>query len=258
MGTMSTRSDPKITKLLDRHRPGTVCLSPWMEGLGISRDLQKRYRKSGWLESVGKGAFRRPADLVQWQGGLYALQTQAGLAIHVGAMTALAMQGLSHFLRLDGATVYLFSPPKTTLPAWFRNYAWQASIKHVQTSMLPENLGLLDFEERTFAIKVSAPERAMLECLYLAPDELDLVECFQVMQGLSTLRPKLVDELLQACASIKAKRLFLYMAEKAGHQWFKHLNANRMNLGEGHRRLAADGVYVAKYNLTIPPALAAL
>jgi hypothetical protein len=78
------------------------------------------------------------------------------------------------------------------------------------------------------------------------------------MQGLSTLRPKLVDELLQACASIKAKRLFLYMAEKAGHQWFKHLNANRMNLGEGHRRLAADGVYVAKYNLTIPPALAAL
>ena len=153
--------------MLDQHRPGTVSLAPWLERLGISRDLQKRYRRSGWLESVGKGAFRRPADEVQWQGGLYALQTQAALPIHAGAMTALAMQGLSHFLRLGKTRVFLFSPPKTPLPAWFRNHSWDVSIKHTQTSILPESLGLADHEEKAFAIRISAAERAMLECLYL-------------------------------------------------------------------------------------------
>ena len=90
------------------------------------------------------------------------------------------------------------------------------------------------------------------------PDELDLVECFQVMEGLANLRPKLVQELLQACTSVKANRLFLYMAEKAGHQWFGLVDTKKAHLGEGHRRLAKDGVYVAKYKLTVPKALAAL
>src|SRR5579859_4105995 len=124
MGTMSTRNEQKITRLLDLHKPGTVCLSPWMESLGISRDLQKRYRRSHWLESVGQGAFKRPSDEVQWQGGLFALQTQAGLAIHAGAITALVMQGLGHYLRLGKPQVYLFSPPKTPLPAWFKKHDW--------------------------------------------------------------------------------------------------------------------------------------
>jgi len=255
---MSTRNEPKLTKLLDQHKPGTVCLAPWLESIGISRDLQKRYRKSGWLESVGKGAFRRPAETVQWQGGLYALQTQAGMSVHAGALTGLAMQGLGHYLRVGDAKVFLFSPPKTPLPAWFRNHAWGASIKHVQTSMLPDKLGLSDHEEKNFAIRISAPERAMLECLYLAPDELDLVECFQVMEGLANLRPNLVEELLQACTSVKAARLFLYMAEKAGHQWFALVDTKKIDLGEGHRRLAEDGVYVAKYKLTVSKALAAI
>jgi hypothetical protein len=255
---MSTRKEQKITKLLDQHKPGTVSLAPWLERLGISRDLQKRYRRSGWLESVGKGAFRRRADEVQWQGGLYALQTQAALPVHVGAMTALAMQGLAHYLRLGKTKVFLFSPPKTPSPAWFRNHPWDVSINHVQTSILPESLGLADHEEKMFAIRISAAERAVLECFYLAPDELDLVECFQVMEGLANLRPKLVQELLQACTSVKANRLFLYMAEKAGHQWFDLVDTKKVNLGDGHRRLAENGVYVAKYKLTVPKALAAL
>jgi hypothetical protein len=255
---VSTQNESKITKLLDRHKPGTVSLSSWMEGLGISRELQKRYRHSGWLESVGAGAFKRPSEQVTWQGGLYALQTQAKLPIHAGAMTALTLRGFAHYARLGTQKVFLFSPPKTLLPAWFKNHDWGAAIHHVRTSVVPDALGFTDHEEKTFSIRISAPERAMLECLHLAPKELDLVECFQVMEGLSTLRPKLVQDLLIKCTSVKAKRLFLYLTEKANHQWLSQVNVSEVDLGEGHRRLVKDGVYVSKYHLTLPKELASL
>lgn len=255
---MSTQKEQKITRFLNLHKPGTVCLASWLEEIGISRDLQKRYRRSGWLESVGNGAFKRPADDVNWQGGLYALQSQAKLPIHAGAMTALALQGLAHYARSGDATLDLFSLPKTILPAWFKNHDWKSRIRHVRTSILTTTLGLTDHQEKTFAIQISAPERAMLECLYLSPDDLDLVECFHVMEGLANLRPKLVQELLQACSSVKAKRLFLYLAEKANHQWRSLIDAKRIDVGEGHRRLVEEGAYVAKYQLTVPTGLAAL
>jgi hypothetical protein len=257
IGTVSTHKEQKITRFLNLHKPGTVCLATWLEDLGISRDLQKRYRRSGWLESVGKGAFKRPADDVNWQGGLYALQSQAKLPIHAGAMTALALQGLAHYARTGETSLDLFSPPRTILPAWFKNHDWKSRIRHVRTSILKTTLGLTDHQEKAFVIQISAPERAMLECLYLSPDELDLVECFHVMEGLANLRPKLVQELLQVCSSVKAKRLFLYLAEKAKHQWRSMIDTKRMDLGKGHRRLVEDGTYVAKYQLTVPTGLTA-
>jgi len=255
---MSTSKERKLTRFLNLHTPGTVCLASRLEEIGISRDLQKRYRRSGWLESVGKGAFKRPAEDVSWQGGLYALQSQAKLPIHAGAMTALTLQGLAHYARTGSATLDLFSPPKTILPAWFKNHDWKHRIRHVRTSMLTTSLGFTDHRETTFGIRISAPERAMLECLYLSPDEMDLVECFHVMEGLANLRPKLVQELLQACSSVKSKRLFLYLAEKANHQWRPLIDTAHIDVGEGHRRLVRDGTYVAKYQLTVPDSLAAL
>lgn len=253
---MSTQNEAKITKLLNQHKVGTVYLASWLEDSGISRDLQKRYRRSGWLESVGAGAFKRPSEDVGWQGGLYALQAQAQLPVHAGALTALSMQGFAHYARTSSEHVFLFSPPKTPLPAWFRRHEWGQPIRHFQTSMLSEDVGLTDYEEKNFSIKISAPERAIFECLYLAPEDVDLVESFQVMEGLTNLRPRLVNELLHACTSVKAKRLFLYLAEKAGHQWLSEVDTQKLDLGEGHRRLTDGGVYVSKYKLTLPRELA--
>lgn len=258
MGTVSTQNEQKIKTLLDQHKPGTVCLASWLEAIGISRDLQKRYRRSGWLESLGPGAFKRPGDAVDWRGGLYALQSQAGLRVHAGARTALALQGLAHYARLGAETLFLFSPPKTPLPAWFKGHDWTAPIRHVQTSILPDGTGLTQHEAANFAIRISAPERAMLEWLHLAPKEADLVECYQVMEGLVNLRPALAQELLHACSSVKVKRLFLFMAEKAQHQWFQRLDVAALDLGAGDRNLAKGGVYVPRYGLVIPKALAEL
>jgi hypothetical protein len=255
---VSTQNDTKLKTLLALHRPGTALLASWLEGQGISRDLQKSYRRSGWLETLGTGAFKRPNETVTWQGGLYAVQTQGELPIHAGALTALSLQGFSHYLRLGGQTVFLFSPRGTKLPAWFKTHDWGVPVRQVSTTMLPPELGLTDYDERNFKIRISAPERAMLECLHLAPRDVDLVECFQVMEGLGTLRPKLVQELLFACTSVKAKRLFLYMAERANHQWLSMVDLTSVDLGKGDRSLATGGAYVPKYHLVIPNELAPL
>jgi hypothetical protein len=58
---------------------------------------------------------------------------------------------------------------------------------------------------------------------------------------LVNLRPGLVMSLLKACASVKVKRLFLALAERHQHQWLRHLNLNKVDLGKGKRMLAPGG-----------------
>jgi hypothetical protein len=251
---VTTDNEQKIQKMLTLHKQGTVFLASWLEGASISRNLQAYYRRSGWLKAIGTGAFIRPNDTVEWQGGLYALQTQANSPIHVGAMTALAMQGMAHYIRMGRETAYLFASPKTPYPTWFKNHDWGTDIQFVRTSMLSEELGITEHQEKTFSLRISSPERAILECLYLAPEKLDLVECYQVMEGLTTLRPKLLQSLLEQCGSIKVKRLFLYMAKKAGHDWFKRLDTEKLELGTGSRTIT-KGVYNAEFSIMIPEEL---
>lgn len=255
---MTTNNDRKLKKLLDSVRPGTVCLASWLEEQGISRDLQKYYRKSQWLESVGRGAFKRFRDTVDWRGGLYALQHQASLSVHVGGLTALVEQGYGHYLRLSKESVSLFSPMGVSLPAWFLKHAWQVAIEHVRTSFLPENLGVHEVEGKKFALSMATPERAILECLYLAPERRDLVECYQLLEGLVNLRPKLAQSLLEKCSSVKVKRLFLYMAEKANHTWLPYLDLSKIDLGRGDRSITANGSYVSKYQISVPKELVEL
>ena len=255
---MTTQKSTKINYLLSKHLPGTICIAPWLENQGISKDLQKHYRKSGWLEKIGTGAFKRPNDPIDWQGGLYTLQFQAELPIHVGAITALTMHGVTHYIRTTQEKIYLFSPPQTLLPLWFKKFDWANPIQHVRTSLLPEKIGLISHELKTFEIKISTPERAIIECLYLTPNELDLVECYQLFEGMTNLRPKYLQDTLQQCNSIKVKRLFLYMANKARHQWLKHLDTGKINLGKGKRSLVKKGIYNAEFQITLPEELVKL
>ena len=152
----------------------------------------------------------------------------------------------------------MFSPRKTKLPTWFLRHDWGNPISHHQSTFLPSGLGIVEHEEKNFHIQISSAERAMLESLYLAPNTLDLVECFHVMEALVNLQPKLVQELLHKCNSIQVKRLFLYLAEKANHNWFQFIDLSSVNLGSGSRRITSGGVYMSKYQISIPKELAEL
>ncbi len=230
-------------------------LSSWLTAQGYSLDLQKRYRKSGWLESIGIGAMIRTGDQGGYEGALYALQKQLGSSIHVGGRSALAVLGRAHYLELVQKKVVLFGVHGEKLPLWFQNHDWNLEFNYHQSSFLPPNLGFTEVEMRTFSITVSNAARALMECLYLAPNKQELFECYELMEGLNNLRPDQVQDLLEACKSVKVKRLFMYMAEKAGHAWVQYLDLKKVDFGSGKRSIVKNGVYIPKYQITIPKEL---
>jgi len=99
---------------------------------------------------------------------------------------------------------------------------------------------------------ISSPELAAMEMLYLIPNEQSFDEALKITEGLTTLRPQLVQSLLEECNSVKVKRLFLFMAEKSQHTWFKELNLTKLNLGSGKRMIIQNGVLDKKYHITVP------
>ena len=256
---MSMNKEIKINKLLQDAPHNTVWLASWLSEQGISHVLQQRYVKSGWLEKVGTGALKRKGEKLAWLGGVYAIQKQAHKPIHIGGMTALRLQGFSHYLRIS-EELQLFAPQGAALPKWFKNYAGaEGPPKLHQSSFLEEHKGsLLEHEQHGFSVSISSPERAILEALYLCPNQLDMVELYQTFEGLTNLRPKLVEELLAGCSSVKVKRLFLFMAKKSGHQWASFINENNIDLGTGSRSLVKGGVFISDYKITVPKELADL
>jgi len=251
-----TDKKTKINQLISSQPSGIVYLSSWLVKEGYSLDLQKRYRNSDWLTSIGSGAMIRSGDDVGYEGAIYALQKQASLFVHPAGKTALSLLGKAHYLELSPMKVTIFGGKDEKIPTWCIKHDWGLKLDYYSSSFLPVDIGLVEVELKTFTIKVSSAARAMLECLYLAPKNQELVECYQLMEGLNNLRPNLVQKLLESCTSIKVKRLFLYLADKANHSWVKHLNIEKIDLGSGKRSIVKSGVYDSKYKITVPTELA--
>lgn len=249
---MNTNNQTKINKMLQSTPQGVVLLASWLVSQGYSLDLQKYYKKSGWLESVGTGAVIRAGDKVDYLGGLYALQTQAGLSIHVGGRTAISLLGRAHYVDLAAGRVVLMGAAKEILPLWFKKKDWAVRIDYYTTSFLPPDMGIMTFWRHNYSVKVSSLPRAIMECLYLAPKHQEFFECHELMEGMNDLRPQSVQELLENCSSVKVKRLFLYLAEKFEHPWLEFVDLSKVDLGSGTRSLVKNGVYIDKYKITVP------
>ncbi len=255
IGTMSTNNTSKINQLLHSQPYGTVFASAWLTKHGYSADLQKRYKNSKWFVSIGSGAMKRMGDEVGIDGALYTLQQQLNLSVHIGATSALARLGMSQYLELDHNQLYLFGSTGENLPKWFNDYQWGTQINYHTSVFLPPDLGMTELETGNIKIKQSGPARAILECLYLAPSQISFTECYELLEGMSNLRPATVQQLLESCSSVKVKRMFLFMAEKTGHSWVKYLDKDRIDLGAGKRSLVSNGVFVAAYEITVPKEL---
>jgi hypothetical protein len=73
-----------------------------------------------------------------------------------------------------------------------------------------------------------------------------------LMQAMSTLRPQPVGLALRHCSSIKAKRLFLALAERHRHARLSHVSLDGVDLGRGKRALVRGGRLYPTYRLTLP------
>lgn len=254
MSIMNRQSGTKINQLLKDWPKGSVAVSSWLNERGINRKLLYVYQKSSWLNSIGGGAFVRSDDKVNWMGGLYAIQSQLRLPIHAGGKTALQLKGFAHFLSFGKETdVFLFGSSGVKIPTWFKSYHWENKIHYTTTKLFNDDKeGLTHFEEESLSFAISATERAIMEVLHLFPRWSSFEEGRLLFEGLTTLRPVLVQTLLEKCTSVKVKRMFLYLADESGHDWRKQLNLSKVNLGKGKRDLVKGGNLNTLYNIVVP------
>jgi hypothetical protein len=113
-------------------------------------------------------------------------------------------------------------------------------------------LGLTDYKRDNYSITISTPERAMLELIYLFPKYAVVEDMDIAMEGMTTLRPGLVQQLLESCQSVKVKRYYMWLAEHHQHDWVKKLDTSRVNFGRGKRLFIKGGRFDNKYQITVP------
>ena len=106
--------------------------------------------------------------------------------------------------RVSAREVVLFGHPGTKLPAWFEAHSWSRPVTLVTTGVFAgteKTTSTLPVDE--VDLEVATLERAAFEMMYLVPKRQSYEEAFQVMESLTSLRPQVVQQLLEGCTSIK-------------------------------------------------------
>ena len=263
MGIQKKAVPNRLLNHLLRDLPeGVVVPSAWLLERGISPQLVRKYVASGWLTALAHGAYARHAALsVDWQGVVLALQRLAQQPIHVGGLSALNLHGLAHYLPLGGESrIHLWNHGRALarLPAWVSAISLsQQFVFHRQQLFEPavagEGLAHVSTRVRDWTVTASSPERAILEMLSLVDDTAaSFMHAAELFEGLSALRPALVQQLLEGCTSIKVKRLFLFLVTRQDAPWGRKLKINRVTLGQGKRQVTCGGRLDVRFSITVP------
>ncbi len=270
MSIVNGHNRTNLQNLLESVPPGFLVDSAWLEANSIGRRSAYGYVKRGWLERLAHGVFRRPvprrnpSNKIDWQSCVLSMQHIMGYPVHVGGMTALALQGYSHYLPLgDQLPVWLYG---SATPNWLKKLQLDAPLTTRSRSLFTDpEIGLTQEQEGPgpgntaalpwdWTIRMSTPERAVVEALDELPHHESFHNVEMVFEGLTTLRPKLLDALLNDCRKIKVRRLFFVFADRYGHAWRKRLNPDDFDLGRGDRALVKGGRLHPRYRIVVPEA----
>lgn len=251
---MTIEKENKLNRLLQNWKPGMLLFSTWLKENGYSDQLIHQYRKSGWLSSLSKGVLYRTGDQLSAYATLSGLKVQLNKSFYVGAHSALELFGFNHYIPMGKPVLMIGHAKEDKVPKWLSTTDFEFEMKFFITETF-ENPQLKLFERAGFEFLTSVPEQAFLECLLLAPTHYNYMDLYYILEQLTALRPEIIQNLLENTKNIKVKRVFLYMAEKAGHAWFTKLDKGKIELGSGKRQLIEKGVYIPEYMITVPKEL---
>ncbi len=250
---MSVLKGYKINRLLQSVQRNGLFFASWLIQNGYSKQLLNRYRSSNWLSSLCKGVMFRTGDTLSAFGALQSFNEQLGKRFHIAAHSALELWGFNHYVPM-GKPMLMVSTTKDKMPQWMKLDVFDREIKLFKTAVfIHEQITTLTYLD--WKLLISSPEQAFMECLLLTPQQYNYMDLFYIMEQLTTLRPNVVQSLLESIKHYKIKRLFLYMAEKAGHYWYEELDLTKIDLGTHKLQLVKSGVYISKYKITIPKEL---
>lgn len=229
-----------------------VLLMSYLNRHGISRSHVQNYVKSGWLEPVASGVYKKENGKVSWSSALAALQLQQVSPLHLAGLSSLAHQGVSHYLPMGSEVIHFTSIKALRLPKWLFSQDWQIEYK---CSKVLDNIYESDLIELTVnnqTVKASVIELAILEVLEKVTNESSFIFASELLQGLISLRPRILQSLLERTSSVKVKRLFLFLAHYYQHPWLKRIDESKVELGSGNRQIVKNGYIDKKYKITVP------
>lgn len=244
----------KINQLLMNTDQNGLIFSAWLKAQGYSDQLQKKYRDSGWLTSLSQGVMYRTGSKLSAYYALATCNLQTNAKYRIAAHSALEFSGFNHYVPMGKPTLSVALYPTKKQPVWMKNKIFDMTFRTFHTEIFPTPEIIIKKEEHGI-LYISSPEQAFLECLLLAPKLYDYTDLYYIMEQLTTLRSDVVQRLLETVKNFSIKRLFLYMAEKAGHYWFEELNVDKINIGTSKIQLVPNGTYNSKYMITIPKTL---
>ena len=221
---MNHQREARLKPLLDAVPPGFLVDTPWLRARGIDSKSIHDYVARGWLERLIRGVYRRPvpdgargAHGESWEVPLLSLQRLMKYAVHLGGESALDVAGYVHDLSLGGRSrVHFYGE----VPSWLKRLPMQAQVVVRPCKLFdgdPVGIDEVGLETGvpgpTFAVwhwplKASSPERAILEALDELPRHAGFGILDRVFERLVSLRPKPLMAVLQACRSVKVRRLF--------------------------------------------------
>lgn len=266
---------------LERILPeGLIVDSGWLERRGYSSSLRTYYVKNGWLEQPARGAYRRRRGKLSWEQVVISLQTILEYPpLIVGGKTALILHGLTHYVTQEIREIHLYGPKGP--PAWVgklgleqrfvyhnehklftRHSATLGQMKpidevheappHDQEQGQSDRVTSMAWGHWEWPLKLSTPERAILELLDELPQRESFHHVDKIMEGLSGLSPRRLQRLLSNCSSVKVKRLFFFFADRQQHAWSKRIDKTKIDLGSGKRMLVKGGSLDSAYLITVP------
>ena len=274
---MGAQRSSRLNHLLLSLPDGFLADSAWLQAQGLSRSSIRDYVDRGWLERIAPRVYRRPSQLtkvlLRWDVVVLSLQQVMHMPLHVGGRTAVGLSGYAHYVEAgETPRVYLYG---LGFPSWLAKLPISAQFETRSLGLFAnsntgvevrrydqrsgEASGSLKNAESTspweWSLTISAPERAILEMMDELPHHESFHQVDVVMEGLTNLRPQLLEKLLRECKSVKVKRLFLWYADRHGHAWLKHLDQSFVDLGKGKRQLVPQGHFDSRYRITLPTEL---
>ena len=250
---MTLSNTTKINQLVSSKYSRGVFFSEWLVSNGYSNQLIADYRKGGWLETVCRGVMKRPGTVLSALVVVGCYNEQISHSIRVAAHSALELAGYNHYVPMGKPTLMVAQHDKK-MNAWTKFDGYDANIKVFSSNMFHTD-NLVEYNREGITVSASSPEQAFMECLLHAPSQYAYMDLYYIMEQMTSLRADVVQLLLEECKNNRVKRLFLYMAEKAGHYWFDMLDIPKVDIGSGKLQLADGGVYIPKYKITIPKEL---
>ena len=278
---MGIQKQLKLNHLQRSLPEGLVADAAWLEQNGYSGALRKKYVAHGWLDRVARGVYRRPPPQppqedaekgVPWESVVISLQTLLNAKFVVGGRSSLELQGFAHYLSsAPQREVHLYGTDKR--PGWVLKLHLESRFVFHNAKRLFPNDVVLDLEDEAndplvrssyvrqqwskwdWPLVTSSPERAILELLGEVPERETFHQADKLFEGLRNLSPRKLEPLLEACRSVKVKRLFLWFAERHQPSWLHTLDRARIDLGKGKRMLVRGGRLDTEFNITVPESL---